>query len=78
MARWKIFDNLRRSLSPVSTLLSLLLGMCVGRLDFNLAAGVAAAAAASNLLLSGAELFWRGAGACGSATMPRSWRALAA
>ena len=60
MARWKIFDNLRRSLSPVSTLLSLLLGMCVGRLDFNLAAGVAAAAAASNLLLSGAELFWRG------------------
>jgi cyclic beta-1,2-glucan synthetase len=60
VARWKIFDNLRRSVSPVSTLLALLLGMCVSRGDFATAAGVAVLAAASHLLLSGAELAFRG------------------
>lgn len=60
LAKWKIFDNLRRSVSPVCTLLALLLGMCLSGTDFAVAAGCAVAAAASNLLLSGAELVWRG------------------
>ena len=60
LAKWKIFDNLRRSLSPVCTLLALLLGMCLPGPDFATAAGCAVIAAASNLLLSGAELFCRG------------------
>ncbi len=60
IAKWKIFDNLRRSLSPVCTLLALLLGMCLPGPDFAAAAGLAILAAASNLLLSGAELVWRG------------------
>ncbi len=59
IARWKLFDNLRRSLSPVCTLLALLLGMCSSRADFAAAATAAVIAAASNLLLSGAELVWR-------------------
>lgn len=63
MAKWKIFDNLRRSLSPVFTLLALLLGMCFSGAAFGLAAAVAILSAASNLLLSGADLaFRRGAG----------------
>ncbi len=63
IAKWKIFDNLRRSLVPVCTLLALLLGMCLHGTDFGVAAGVAILAAVSNLLLSGAELAWRrGAG----------------
>ena len=63
MAKWKIFDNLRRSLSPVFTLLALLLGMCFSGGAFALAAAAAILSAASNLLLSGADLaFRRGAG----------------
>ncbi len=61
--RWKIFDNLRRSLSPVFTMLSLLLGMVFSGPVFALAAGVAVLCAISNLFLSGAEMaFRRGAG----------------
>ncbi|NCB63820.1 MAG: hypothetical protein EOM52_09480, partial [Clostridia bacterium] len=60
MAKWKILDNLRRSLSPVSTLLALLLGMCLSGTVFAFAAGAAILSAASNLLLSGAELAFRG------------------
>lgn len=60
MTKWKIFDNLRRSLSPVSTLLALLLGMCLSGPVFAFAAGAAILSAASNLLLSGAELAFRG------------------
>lgn len=56
LARWKIFDNLRRSLSPVFTLLTLVLGICLSGAVFAWAGGVAVLAAASNLLLSGAEL----------------------
>ena len=59
LAKWKIFDNLRRSLSPVCTLLALVLGMCLSGPVFVTAAGCAVIAAASNLLLSGAELFCR-------------------
>ncbi len=55
LARWKIADNLRRSLSPVVTLLALLLGLCVSGRVFALAGAVAVLSAASNLLLSGAE-----------------------
>lgn len=63
MAKWKIFDNLRRSLSPVCTLLALLLGMCFSGPAFGVAATAAVLSAASNLLLSGADLaFRRGAG----------------
>ncbi len=63
VAKWKMFDNLRRSLSPVFTLLALLLGMCFSGAAFGLAATVAILSAASNLLLSGADLaFRRGAG----------------
>ena len=63
LARWKILDNLRRSLSPVSTLLALILGICLSGRIFAAAAAVAVLAAASNLLLSGAELAARrGAG----------------
>ena len=56
LARWKIFDNLRRSLSPVFTLTALVLGICRWDAAFAWAGGIAVVAAASNLLLSGAEL----------------------
>lgn len=60
VSKWKIFDNLRRSLSPASTLLALLLGMCFSGGVFAVAATAATLSAASNLLLSGAELAFRG------------------
>ncbi len=56
LARWKILDNLRRSLVPVFTLAALILGLCVSGRVFAWTGGVAVVAAASNLLLSGAEL----------------------
>ncbi len=56
LARWKLFDNLRRSLSPFSTLLALLLGICFSGRAFAFATMVAVLAALSNLLLSGVEL----------------------
>lgn len=56
LARWKIFDNLRRSLSPVFTMAALILGICASGTVFAWAGGIAVVAAASNLLLSGAEL----------------------
>ena len=62
LARWKILDNLRRSLSPVFTLVTLVLGMCLSGTVFAWAGGVAVVAAASNLLLSGAELAVRRSG----------------
>ena len=62
LAKWKILDNLRRSLSPVFTLLTLVLGMCFSGKVFAWAGGVAVVAAASNLLLSGAELAVRRSG----------------
>ena len=55
LARWKIVDNLRRSLSPVFTFLALMLGLCGAGRVFALAGTVAVLSAASNLLLSGAE-----------------------
>ncbi|MCI8479177.1 MAG: hypothetical protein HFE97_12750 [Oscillospiraceae bacterium] len=60
ISKWKIFDNLRRSLSPVCTLLALLLGMCLAGADFTAAAAAAILAAWSNLLLSSADLAFRG------------------
>ncbi len=62
LAKWKILDNLRRSLSPVFTLVTLVLGMCFSGRVFAWAGGVAVVAAASNLLLSGAELAVRRSG----------------
>lgn len=58
--KWKLFDNLRRSLSPVSTLVALLLGMCLSAPAFGTAAALAVVSAWSNLLLSGADLAVRG------------------
>ncbi len=58
--RWKLFDNLRRSLSPVATILALLLGMCLSAPAFGVAAAQAVVSAWSNLLLSGADLAFRG------------------
>ncbi len=63
LARWKIFDNLRRSLSPAFTLAALLMGLWGSGTAFAAAGAAAVLSAASNLLLSGAELFARrGAG----------------
>lgn len=62
LGRWKVFDNLRRALSPVFTLLALVLGICVADQVFALVCVAAVLAAASNLLLSGAELAARGRG----------------
>jgi len=59
--KWKIFDNLRRSLSPIFTLLALLTGMCLSVPAFTTAGALAVVAAWSNLLLSGADLAFRGA-----------------
>lgn len=58
--RWKIFDNLRRSLSPIFTLTALLLGMCHSGPALGAAAALAIVSAWSNLLLSGADLAFRG------------------
>lgn len=58
--KWKLFDNLRRSLSPVSTLVALLLGMCLSAPAFGAAAALAIVSAWSNLLLTGADLAVRG------------------
>lgn len=63
ITRWKLFDNLRRSVSPILTFAALLLGMLFSGPIFAVSAGIAVLCAASNLLLSGAELaFRRGAG----------------
>ena len=59
MDRWKLLDNLRRSLVPPATLLALLLGICLGGPLFTAAALTALASAASNLLYSMAELLYR-------------------
>lgn len=58
--KWKLFDNLRRSLSPVFTLVALLLGMCLSVPAFSAAAVLAILSAWSNLLLTGADLAFRG------------------
>lgn len=58
--KWKLFDNLRRSLSPVFTLVALLLGMCLSAPAFGAAAFLAIFSAWSNLLLTGAALAFRG------------------
>lgn len=60
MDKWKIFDNLRRSLSPAFALTALLLGMCLSAPAFGTAAALAIVSAWSNLLLTGADLAFRG------------------
>jgi hypothetical protein len=59
LARWKLGDNLRRSLSPVATLIALVLGLCLPGTACAWAGGVAVVSMASELLLSGAELVVR-------------------
>ena len=58
--KWKIFNNLRRSLSPVCTLLALVLGMCLPGPAFTATAAAVILSAWSNLLLSGAKVAFRG------------------
>ena len=60
MDKWKLFDNLRRSLSPIFTLIALLLGICFSAPAFGTAAALATISAWSNLLLNGADLAFRG------------------
>lgn len=63
LAKWKIADNLRRSLAPPATVLALALGMLLGGPLFTIAALVALASAAVQLLYAVAELLYRrGAG----------------
>ena len=63
LAKWKIADNLRRSLAPPATVLALVLGMLLGGPIFTIAALVALASAAVQLLYAMAELLYRhGAG----------------
>lgn len=52
--RWKIADNLRRSLVPVFSLLSLMLGMLLDNKDILWAALVAVLAAVSHLIITSA------------------------
>ena len=52
--RWKIADNLRRSLVPVFTLASLILGMLFARVDFWWSAIVAVLAVVSHLIIASA------------------------
>ncbi|MBR2667511.1 MAG: hypothetical protein IKD96_05080 [Oscillospiraceae bacterium] len=56
LCRWKIFDNLRRSLVPVLILAVLLLGLFLRGRIFAAAAIVAVVCALSQLLLSGAAM----------------------
>ena len=57
--KWKIFDNLRRSLTPVFTMAALLAGMLSKWSVFGWAAAVAIISAMSNLLISSAALLFR-------------------
>ena len=57
--RWKIFDNLRRSLVPVFTFTAVYIGMLSTGLNFVTAAVVAVLSTASTLLISSAELVFR-------------------
>lgn len=57
--RWKIFDNLRRSLVPVFTFAAVYIGMLSTGLNFVTAAVVAVLSTASTLLISSAELVFR-------------------
>ena len=62
LARWKLLDNLRRSLSPIFTLAALVLGICGSGAALAAAGGAAILSAASNLLLSGMDLAARRGG----------------
>lgn len=60
LSKWKIFDNLRRSLSPVCLLVALTLGFAAATLPLVTVTAIAIACVGSNLLLSAAELAVRG------------------
>lgn len=57
--KWKIFDNLRRSLVPVFTMLSLLAGMIIGGRSLLWAAIASVLSPMSSLLINSAELVFR-------------------
>ncbi len=57
--RWKLFDNLRRSLVPASVFVALMFGMLFRGAGLTAAAVTAVAAAMSGLLLTSAEVFFR-------------------
>ncbi len=62
--RWKLADNLRRSLVPPATLLALLLGLLFGGPLLTAAAVTALVSAASHLLCTAAELAGRRGQGC--------------
>ncbi len=64
LSKWKIFDNLRRSIVPIFTFAALILGLFFGRLWP--AAAVAVAIYLSGLMLSTASAFLRGGAELGS------------
>jgi cyclic beta-1,2-glucan synthetase len=57
--RWKIADNLRRSLVPVFTLAALISGMLLDNVDFFWAALIAVFSAMSNLVISSTAVLLR-------------------
>lgn len=59
VSRWKIFDNLRRSLVPISTMAALLLAVFLCTQSLLWAAAVAVLSPLSALLISSAELMFR-------------------
>ncbi|MCD7803356.1 MAG: hypothetical protein LUH09_10780 [Clostridiales bacterium] len=59
VAKWKLADNLRRSLVPPATLLSLLLGLFFGGRLFLWAAAIALLSFATRPLTAVADLLWR-------------------
>ena len=66
LTKWKLFDNLRRSLTPVFTLLAVLAGLLIGGRAMGTAAVVAAASVLGGLILSTAELLARHDGSGGA------------
>ncbi|MDR0381390.1 MAG: hypothetical protein LBH86_05290 [Oscillospiraceae bacterium] len=62
LSKWKILDNLRRSLSPACLLLALTLGLAAPARPLWTVGGLAVLCAASHLLLSVAERVVRGGG----------------
>ncbi len=57
--KWKIFDNLRRSMAPIASFAALYIGMLSKSVNFTAAASVAVLSAVSALLISSAELVFR-------------------
>lgn len=77
-AKWKILDNLRRSLSPPAVLTLLLLGLCVPGKAASAGAWIALAGFSADLLLAGMRDAWRWIRGkmCGADALAEVWAAL--